>query len=186
LLILAIILSSYIIFIKQINNINIKITTTTKYLDKSKEELLFNLPENDYVIDCVLAPNGEHKACAVTQSNKTYVIYDNQKSELYDENDYSFFELVFSPDSNHFAYVTKQNNQSYIIYDNQKSKVCAYDEGSSLSPIFSPDSNHFAYAYDDIQTEKSYFVYDGKKSEAYDGIYSLIFSPNSKNFAYII
>ncbi len=89
---------------------------------------------------------------------------------------------TFSPDGKHLAYVASRNGKWAIDCDGQVGPF--YDAIQHDSFGFSPDGTHLAYVAvkGSGDAAKRFVIMDGKEGAAFDGVDSLVFSPDSKSF----
>jgi Tol biopolymer transport system component len=105
-----------------------------------------------------------------------------------------------SPDLRRFAYVVRSEAEHYVFVDGQRQKSYNaigkgypfVDSNGSLvnlgNPIFSPDSKRVSYLAQEGYNDKWIVVVDGQEQKPYDDIggLTLLFSPNSKQVAYVV
>lgn len=141
-------------------------------------------------IDCfekpILSPDLKH-FCYITSNDgkKVLTLDGTQQSKPYDE----ISQITFSPNSERLAYCAEIDNQKFVVCDNIEGEK--YDDIANI--IFSPNSQHLAYIATMNNTmasgeNETYVVLDQQKSKPFNQVVesSLIFSPNSKRFAYKI
>lgn len=120
----------------------------------------------------------------IKKCNYYFVVVNGKENKKYEyiEN------LTFSPGGKHLVYIAQEGRKKFVVIDGKEGK--RYDDIWGLT--FSPDGSRFAYLTMEgedrsvLKKRKILVVIDGKESKRYDNVLSpLIFSPNSKHFAYI-
>ena len=174
--------------------------------NKSETTRLSVIPEGYTVLEVKFSPDGKHVAYIASNDDKKVVIYDDQKSNEYDEIE----RLIFSNNSKRLAYVAYKECKKLYLGTCEPIVVLDGGESEEYSKVtrmsFSPDSSHFAYIarLGDKESEpgkgfstlscreecKSIVVFDNEGSKQYDtpygnGVSEIIFSPDSKHFAYV-
>ena len=85
-------------------------------------------------------------------------------------------------DSVAFAFKTNRGKSGYAISLNGKNGPL-FDNISILGPVFSPDGRRLAYIA--VKGKEVYSVIDGKKSDAYESIAEISFSPDSSKIVFL-
>lgn len=117
---------------------------------------------------------------AGSKDRKYYAVADETESKLYD----GVYFPTFSPDGNRFAFIAKigpiENQKSTVVVEGKEGK---YYDSIVDSFEFSPDSNHIGYEVHQ-NNQEDFIVIDQKEDSKYDNVGNLIFSPDSKRYAY--
>lgn len=142
----------------------------------------------------VFSPDGKHFAYGGIreEKKKVVVVVDWREQFVCDEMGLP----LFSPDSQRLAYTIRRDKTMSVVLDGKE--LPAYDDVSADSLRFSPDSQRLAYTAVRLSPAKDekgkdgviarvFYVVDGKELHNYEQLLvgSLIFSPDSKHFAYI-
>jgi Tol biopolymer transport system component len=141
------------------------------------------------------SPDSKHTAYVVDSTTaagdftgKHFVVVDGHADAEYDD---VYPPPFFSPDGKRVAYVASLGGKQFLVVDGQAGARYDSVNGSPMSagstsvssPLFSPDGKHIACAAK--KNNKCLVVVDGQPGAEYDYIGSLIFSPDSKHFAYV-
>ncbi len=97
--------------------------------------------------------------------------------------------LTFSPDGKRIAYILEEKHKQKVVVDGKPGKP--FDRIVTGSITFSPDSKQVAYAGENdvkkMKTKKDVMVVSGEKeSEPFVESQKLFFSPDSKNFYFLV
>lgn len=159
----------------------------------------------------IFSPDNKRFAYIVGQEReKNFVVLDGNEHKTYDyiTYDYIIDPGGFSSDSKHFAYIAANDvewpykatrpvgGKWWVVIDGVEQK-----EYSNIhSFVFSADGKQFAYVASKSNSKlgsniayaagegpyyKEFIVLNGKEQKSYDGIYSPVFSPDNRRFAYI-
>ena len=142
-------------------------------------------PEIGDVDSFRFSPDGERYAYRAAKEEHQCVVIDGKPDDWFEGipiNDED--NILFSPDSRHLAYVAFQNKACRVVRDGKAS-----DHGFKLieSLQFSPNSKNLAYKGKIGKKggqDQWCVVVNGNKHDAYDHIFDLRFSFNSKHLAY--
>ena len=150
-------------------------------------------PVFDAISEISFGPHSNQTAYIILRKNEWYVINDQIKAGPYDKAQ----SLTWSPDGAHLAYIAIRDGDFWII-DNDK-KISAGDyspqgvffkEGGFAAqaprvtpPVFSPDSSLMAFTR--IDGEKFRNVIGDTPGPLFDQVSTVIFSPDSRHYAYI-
>jgi Tol biopolymer transport system component len=100
------------------------------------------------------------------------VVVNGQEGKTYDD----VWDPVFSPDSQKIAYRasrhTKEDAGNLVVIGGEETKVHVTSDSSTFIPIFSLDSQKIAYVDMENNKMKMLIVINGKKSKAYDRIFT--------------
>lgn len=163
---------------------------TTVGLNLIRTKLAMINEDYDFIDSIVFSSDGKKVAYRVKKDEKYFVAVNEKISKPYD----MILEgsLVFSPNNQRLAYVAQERGGIFVVLGDKEDKFNAksYDE---YYIAFSPDSKKVAYVANDIEKGlgRQFVVLNGEKSRIY-GMYpvidnrSLIFSPDSEQFAYIV
>jgi Tol biopolymer transport system component len=126
----------------------------------------------------------------------TYIATELEETRLGPIGAESLSSSVVSGDGHHLAYVERRGKRQFVAVDGQAGVDVGYDlvhasmvcagtctAGPLKDVIFSPDSKHLACAARIGQ--KWSVVIDGRAGREHDLVDKLIFSPDSKRFAYL-
>ncbi|MDZ7832219.1 MAG: WD40 repeat domain-containing protein [Desulfobacterales bacterium] len=132
------------------------------------------------------SPDGKRYAYRAAEGEKQALIIDGKPDKwvtgipMNDEDN-----ILFSPNSQHIAYVAFEDEACRVVRDN---KVQEHGFQRIKELTYSSNSKNLAYkgrVSNKGGREKWSVVVNGKKHRAYDHIFDLIFSPNSKHLAYV-
>lgn len=134
------------------------------------------------------SPNGKHMAYVAMINNRFFVVLDGKKFKLFSEiqrppapNSQLADERMmrFTADQQHVLYHARDNNNSYLVKDDQ----ILGDDG-----VVSPDDRRVASVKVSGQGTSSataQVTLDGQTGPTFGMITKMVFSPDSKHFAYI-
>ncbi len=144
----------------------------------------------DWVSEAIFSSDSQRFAYIATYNAEAFIILDGIEQQK--RHDW-IYGVTFSPDSQRFSYAARENEKSFIVLDGTEQQK-RYDWVSEA--IFSPDSQRFVYIA--IYNDEEFVVLDGIEKNKYDTklktpgkgfweyhLSSLVFSSDSKNFAYI-
>ena len=148
----------------------------------------------NYISNFDIAPDGKSLIYIEEQlSGDDYIVYGDQRfGPVFIRSD-NGANLVFSPDGQHLAYFYWTHDKKQM---KKKPAYMKYD-GKSYGPYyevyypkFSPDGKHFYFSYANTPINKPYdegIWIDGKEiSPGAFYIPNVLFSPDSKKFAFLI
>lgn len=158
--------------------------------DNGKKVVVINWKESKEYEDIMititsplLSYNGKKFAFIAKKSNGRWVVVVNDKKI---SKEYERITLLrFSPDSKRLAFIAQKANNNMILGINGKEKW-EYNEiqdSYPCQPTFSPDSKKIAFCATK-NTGKTVFVLNGAESKEYDRVTDIIFSPDSKRYAF--
>jgi hypothetical protein len=123
------------------------------------------------------SPVGHRFAYQATQGEKTYMVVDGVEGAAYDY----IGDGIFSTDGQRFAYGAEKDNNYYLVVDGVESFDNYRDCPSRIT--FSPDSKRVACTVGLGGT--SSVIVDGKTVGNYFIVWNIIFSPDSKRYAFV-
>ncbi|GEM_PF-3966056 len=134
----------------------------------------------------IFSPDGNRFAYSAGRGEEKFVIVDGEELKSFS----SVGNVIFSPDSKSFAYMARWDEKSYFILNKRGSNREEGPYGSlpygSIREInFSLDSNRYAYSTEETPSER-FFVIDGERQEHGFSVRDFSFSPDGKNYAYVI
>lgn len=113
---------------------------------------------------------GRFSEVIVGNERTCLIVVNGKESKSYDD----VWDPVFSPDSQKLAYRARRSRKedagTFLVIDGEEIKTHATSDSPTYTPIFSPDSQKIAYV--DMEDNKRLIVINGKKSKAYDRIYT--------------
>ncbi|MDD3302639.1 MAG: hypothetical protein PHN31_03710 [Candidatus Gracilibacteria bacterium] len=138
--------------------------------------------EFDEIDDAKYSPDGKSFAYEGVKEGKRYIIKDGVKlgNFLYSSN------LIFSNNGDNYAYIAYKDGKNVIV---KNGTIIGEETDDIYSLTFSPNGENIAYNVKTVKNCKEYIVKNGEKSDEYDciaGPTDIIFSPDSKSFAYMI
>lgn len=142
----------------------------------------------------VFSADGRHEAHLIAEvvgNNATQVVVDGQPGPKHP----AVFNAQLSPDGRHVAYLACDRQKYFEVFDGKPGPE--YDR--ITGQILSPDGRRIAYEArigvpgsdfhgrpitNDTEMAQPFIVVDGTPGPKYDGVYQLIFSPDSRHVAY--
>ncbi|MCW3116854.1 MAG: WD40-like Beta Propeller Repeat [Chitinophagaceae bacterium] len=146
-------------------------------------------PEYEKILSIAFSRDGKKVAYAAMKKNKNgsnfWTLVVDGKEEKGRYNAISKLSPVFSVDGKQVVSVARKKNQKSVVVINDVDSR-EYDYVGYGIPFFSPDGTHMAYSARDFATNLASVIFDGKTGPNYNAIpeISLVFSSNSKHFAY--
>ena len=142
------------------------------------------------------SPNSQRIAYIARSTESFFAVVDGAEYEHYgykgstpdNQQIRDIYQLRFSPDSSSFVYVASSyaaEGPSFVVVNGKKEKPYA----SVHEPVFSPDSKKLAYQAEPVSEYGGFNVIDGVEGKKYfSAIHEggIIFSPDSKRYAYCI
>lgn len=135
----------------------------------------------------VFSPDGERIAYQVTSKAGFYWVVDGKEGKNYD----TVSNLNFSPDSKRFAYYARVGSAGayrvYAVVDGFEREIHGNIDDKPLNnnpPVFSPDSQRLAYPTWLNDNEEAMII-DGVETKTYESVDQLVFSFDSKRYAFI-
>jgi Tol biopolymer transport system component len=144
-------------------------------------------PAYDYLVRGPLfSPDSQRVAFMAVRREKSLVVVDGKEGPEYDQA--SPESLVFSPDSRHLAYLAAEEANWWVVVDGREERVVQML--TDRAPVFRPDGRRVACVVERGEGQ-SVAVVGGPGGPEYGPVYreldpsSLVFSPDSRHFAYI-
>ena len=126
------------------------------------------------------APLGNSFSYVAKKDGEEFIVKDGVEWEKYDEIK-SF--PIYSLNGESLTYIAKRDDKEFIVKDGVEWEK--YDEIRSI-PMYSPDEKSFAYVAS--KDYKDVLIKDGVEIGTYDSLWirGMLYSPDSKEFIYII
>jgi Tol biopolymer transport system component len=150
-------------------------------------------PPVDGIKEVSFSPDSKETAYIISQDNDWYVIHNRVKEGPYDKAQ----SLIWSPDSTRLAYIAIKDGAFWVVNNNEKTYAGDYAPQSIFfkqggfaaqtpripPPVFSPDSSRMAFTR--IEEKKFRNVVGETTGPPFDQVSTVIFSPDSRHYAYI-
>ncbi|MEW6076920.1 MAG: hypothetical protein AB1724_03825 [Thermodesulfobacteriota bacterium] len=172
-----------------------KIVYVAKNNAENNVRLIVNGQESspcDAITEILFSPDGKTVAYIATRGKKQFVIRGAREEGPYDKAE----GLTWSPDSKKLAYIAIRNDEFLVVHNGRVIPVgsCSpqtvFYEGGLFAtiipqitqPSFSPDSSLLAFTR--MEQGKYQVVIGSKTGPPFNLVTSVVFSPDSKHYAY--
>lgn len=173
-----------------------KVAYVAKNISENKVRLILNgdeTPPRDTISEVVFRPDSGELAYIATIDREYFVFRGDTKEGPYDKAE----GLIWAPGSKQLAYIVIKGGK-FLIVNNGVTEFAGdfspqtifYESGGYASrvqqitpPVFSPDGSLMAFTR--VEKGKFRFVIGGRTGPFFDSLSAIVFSPDSKHFAYI-
>lgn len=134
----------------------------------------------DGIDSLIFSPDGKSIAYVASEAGKGFIVYNGKEGKRYG----IVAKPIFSPDSKNLAYLAIDKDDYFVVLNEIEGQAYGYICSDSLTFCENGDLVYAAY-----RGEKSYLVINGveiKKNVLCPSNSTFVFSPDCKNFAYVV